>query len=138
MVLSGTCRQHSSCAAQDTISLCWLVFSLVSTGSSWLVSPQHALVPGLFLSGCRIWHFSLLICLSFLSAQLQSLRVPLDGSTSPSGVSGIPPSCVSSSALLSSPSSSRSLMKVLNRTGPCTDPWVHCYLLASNWTSCHW
>lgn len=32
---------------------------------------------------------------------------------------------VSSSALLRfcSPSSSRSLMKVLNRTGPCTDPW---------------
>lgn len=43
----------------------------------------------------------------------------------PPGVLGIPPSYMSSSALLRlwSPSSSRSLMKVLNRTGPCTDPW---------------
>lgn len=43
----------------------------------------------------------------------------------PSGISGIPPSYVSSSALvrLCPASSSRSLMKVLNRIGPSTDPW---------------
>ena len=43
----------------------------------------------------------------------------------PSGVSTTPPSLVSSANLLRvhSNSSSRSLMKKLNKTGPSTDPW---------------
>lgn len=118
------------CAAQDTISLCWLIFSWVSSRSfpanvlpgwpapsmPWCLACS-SLNAGLGTSPC--W------C-AWASCQPSSSHSgSLWMAAQPSGVSGIPPSYVSSSALLRlcSPSSSRSLMKVLNRTGPYTDPW---------------
>ena len=80
---------------------------------------------GLFLPMCRTLHLPLLNLIRFLSAQLSSLSRSRWMAAQPSGVSTTPPSLVSSANLLMVHfnSSSRSLLKKLNKTGPSTDPW---------------
>ena len=136
-------------AAQDTISL---LFKVVPTRtprslparllSSWVaLSIRWCL--GLFLPRSRTLHSPVVKFIRFLSAHFSvPLRTPWIVAQ-PSGVSATPPSFTSSPNLLRvrSAPSSRSLMKMLNRTGPRFDNYaLHPSpplpeLLASNLTS---
>ena len=115
---------------------CWLMVNLSSTRtprslSAELLSsrstPSLYWCMGLFLPRCRTVHLPLLNLIRFLSAQLSSLSRSRWLAAQPASVSTTPPSFVSSANLLRvhSNSSSRSLMKKLNKTGPITDPWVN-------------
>ena len=113
---------------------CWLMVNLSSTRtprshSTELLSrrstPSLYWCMGLFLPSCRTLHLPLLNLIRFLSAQLSSLSRSRWMAAQPAGVSTTPPSFVSSTNLLRvhSNSSSRSLMKKLNKTRLSTDPW---------------
>ncbi|KAK4828690.1 LOW QUALITY PROTEIN: hypothetical protein QYF61_000528 [Mycteria americana] len=80
---------------------------------------------GLFLSRCRTLHFSFLNFMRFVSAHFSSLLRSVSMAAQPSGVSANPPRFVSPENFLRSHAAPppRSLMKMLNRTGPNIDPW---------------
>ena len=113
---------------------CWLMVNLSSTRTPRSLSaemlssrstPSLYWCMGLFLPTCRTLHLPLLNLIRFQSAELSSLSRSRWTTAQPSGVSTTPPSLVSSANLLRvhSSSSSRSLMKKLNKTGPSTDSW---------------
>ena len=110
---------HLKEAAQD----------LVQAGIESLLSSRSALSlylsTGLFLPRCRTLHWPLWNFIRFLCSQLSSLSGSHWMAAQPSSVSTTPPSFVSSANLLRvhSNSSSRSLIKNLNKIGPNTDPW---------------
>jgi len=91
------------------------------------LSPSLSWCLGLFLPRGRTLPLPLVNLIRFLSAQLSSLSRSRWMAAQPAGVSTTPPSLVSSANWLrvTSNSSSRSLMKKLNQTGPSTDPWGH-------------
>jgi len=122
---------------------CWLMVKLLSTRTPTSLSAELSSIRyarslywciGLFLMRCRTLHLPLLSLIRFLSAQHPSLSRSRWIAAQPSHVSTTPPSSVSSANLLRvhSNSSSRSLMKKLNKTGPSTDPWGTPLLTASN------
>ncbi|KAK4806792.1 hypothetical protein QYF61_005588 [Mycteria americana] len=81
---------------------------------------------GLFLPRGRTLPFPLLNFMRFLSAHFSSLFRSLWMAARSSAISATPPTFVSPANLLRvhSAPSSRSLMKMLNRTGPSIDPWA--------------
>ena len=114
---------------------CWLINNLSSTRtpkslSTELLSSRSA--PSLywcmrlFLPRCRTLHLPFLNFIRFLSAQLSSVSRCRWMAAQPCDVSTTPLSFVLSANLLRvhCNSSSRSLMKTLNKTGPSTDPCV--------------
>ena len=122
-------------AAQDTISPLCCKGALLAYGQvaacqdPWvlfrqavfqLISVQHILVPFPF------WNF-----MGFLSGHFSVLLRSLSMAAGPSGISTTPPRFVSSENFLREHSapSSRSIKKMLNRTGPTIDPW--CTLLVT-------
>ena len=113
---------------------CWLMVNLSSTRTSRSLSaellssrstPSLYRCMGLFLPRCRNLHLPVLNLIRFLSDKLSILSRSRWMVAQPFGVSTTPLSLVSSANLLRlhSNSSSRSLMKKLNKTGPSTDPW---------------
>ena len=90
--------------------------------SSWVATSWCL---GLFFPRCRTLHISLLNFMKFLSAHFSSLSRSLWMAAQLCGVLVTCPSFVSSANLvrLHSVPSSRSLMKVLNRTGPSIYSW---------------
>lgn len=124
-----------SAEQRTCLSDCWqyfVIFNLVSIGtksfstkllSSWVAPRIHCQV--LSLSMCRILHSSLFNCMIFLSAHFFSLLRFLWMATQPSTASTSPPLfCVISKLPEGTLHlSSRSLMKMLNETGPSIDPW---------------
>jgi len=88
-------------------------------------APKPVLVPGVVLPQVQDPALALVELHQVpLCPTLQPVQVSLMAAQ-PSGVSTTPPSLVSPADLLRvhSNSSSRSLMKKLNKTGPSTDPW---------------
>ena len=107
---------------------CWFMACCPSghTGSSLRSSSStgHSLTcMHVFLPRCKTLHLLLLNLIWFLSAQLSNLS-RCGMVAQPSGVSANPPSFVLSANLpmVDSIPSSRSLMKMLNKSGPSTDP----------------
>lgn len=109
----------------------WLMFNLVSTRTPWSfptmllsswVAPSMSWCLGLFSPRCRTLYFLLNFTI-FLSAHLSSLSRSLWMSVLPFVESAISLRFVHSTNLLRLHSTlpSRSLMKVLNRTGPSID-----------------
>lgn len=92
------------------------------------VVPSH-----MHRSSKATWHFPLLF-MRFLSAPLSSLSRSLWMAAQQSGASLTSPSLVSSAIAEGAPApSSRSLMKMLNRTGAqVLIPGLYCYLPSSN------
>lgn len=86
---------------------------------------QDVLLPGVVLPRCRILQSSLFSCMRFLSARFFCLLQFLWMTTQSSTASATPPpSCVVSKFPEGTLClSSRSLMKMLNETGPGIDPW---------------
>uniref|UniRef100_A0A8C3EYK4 Uncharacterized protein n=1 Tax=Chrysemys picta bellii TaxID=8478 RepID=A0A8C3EYK4_CHRPI len=80
---------------------------------------------GFFRPNFRTLHLSLLNLIRFLLAQSLNLSRSVWTLSLPSSISTPPRSLVSSANLLRVQSipSSRSLMKMLNKIGPRTDPW---------------
>jgi len=107
------------CGHQDPwVLFCKAAFQLVAPHNMyWCV--------GLFLCKDRNLRFSLLNFMRFLWAHLFSLLRSLWMAAGPSGASATPLSFVLSTDLLRvhSAPSSRSLMKMLTRSGPAVDPW---------------
>ena len=134
----------------------WLKFNLVSTGTPsafsakllyrW-VSPSVCWCLGLFVPRSRTLYFPMLNFMRYLSAHFSRMLRSLGMTAWPSHLSATPLMSVQSAYLLRvhSASSSRSLMEMLNRTGPSTDSWgtslvtsvqisllwVHCWLLTN-------
>ena len=92
-----------------------------------LGDPQHILCMGLVFPRCRTFHFSRLNFSRVLSAHFSSLLRSCWTAAGPSGLTASPPIFVSSANLLQGCSAPppRSLMKILNRTGPSVIPGVH-------------
>jgi len=142
----STCWQYLSSTAQDNVhclfckgtllahvqlGVCQDPQGLCCNITFQLGDPLHILVHGVVppqRQDLAPWHLSLLNFMRFLSTHFSSLLRSFWMAAQPSSASVNPPSLVSSENLLRvhSTSSSRSLVKILNRTATSIDPWVHC------------
>ena len=112
---------------------CWFLLSLLLTSTpqshsagllSSCSSPHLCLRPALFCPRCRFWHLDLLNFIPLIIVQCSSLSRSLCKASCPSRKSAVPPRLVSSANLLmmDSTPASRSLIYILNRTGPRIEP----------------
>ncbi|KAM9656645.1 uncharacterized protein ACIBXB_008917 isoform 1-T1 [Morphnus guianensis] len=112
----GTLLAHIQ-PAHPQVLFCWAAFQPLF--------PKPVVLHGVAVTKCRTWHLALLNLIQLASAHRSSLSRSLCRAFLPSSRSTLPPNLVSSANLLrvhSNPSS-KSSIKILNRTGPSTEPW---------------